>query len=130
MAQNNKNVAKLDAKKEFIKKSKILLFFYVLLNKKCNNYRICKRHFQSAILNALKREIKNVFRNPDYAYASMDFTGVGTITEEILLNSIIFKKIEYSVEDLKDFFRLSNIFAEGMNFDTFKKTFFPHLYLI
>ena len=81
-------------------------------------------------MNALKKELKNVFRNPEYAYSSMDFTGIGQITEETLMNSRVVQKLGFSIEDLKDFFKMSNIFANGMNFDTFKKTFFPHLYLI
>ena len=37
------------------------------------------------------------------------------------------------MESLKDFVEFSGMFKQGtpgMNFDTFKKTFFPHLYLI
>lgn len=36
----------------------------------------------------------------------------------------------FSTEELKDFFFLTNMFKSGMNFDSFKKIFFPHLYLI
>ncbi len=42
-------------------------------------------------------------------------------------------KIGYSKEEIKEFVELSGLFKKdspGMNFDTFKKTFFPHLYLI
>ncbi len=36
----------------------------------------------------------------------------------------------YNTEDFQDFFFQTNAFQGGMNFDSFKKTFFPHLYLI
>jgi hypothetical protein len=39
----------------------------------------------------------------------------------------------YSADDIKDFCHLTSIFEnkdQGMNFDSFKKTFFPHLYQI
>ena len=63
----------------------------------------------------------------------MDFTGVGYIIKEDFLNCMACSKIGYSKEDIKDFVELSGMFkinTPGMNFDTFKKTFFPHLYLI
>jgi Ca2+-binding EF-hand superfamily protein len=60
----------------------------------------------------------------------MDFTGIGSITEQDFLNSLVCKKINASQEELEDFLFLSNLFRNGMNFDNFKKTFFPHLYLI
>ena len=43
---------------------------------------------------------------------------------------MICKKIDFTPEELKDFFFLTNMFKQGMNFDSFKKTFFLHLYLI
>lgn len=61
----------------------------------------------------------------------MDFTGIGLITEDDFLTSMICTKVDFTPEELKDFFFLSNLFKSGgMNFDSFKKTFFPHLYLI
>jgi hypothetical protein len=60
----------------------------------------------------------------------MDFAGVGSITEENFLDSMLCKKIDFSREELKDFFFLTNLFKNPMTFDIFKKTFFPQLYLI
>ncbi len=63
----------------------------------------------------------------------MDFTGVGYVVKEDFLNSMACYKTGFSTEDLKDFVEFSGMFKQetpGMNFDTFKKTFFPHLYLI
>ena len=80
--------------------------------------------------------MRDLYRGPDKAYASMDFTGVGIITEDIFLQSFIVKKLhQYSEVEMRDFFFITDMFGSsngnsGMNFDSFKKTFFPHLYLI
>ena len=60
----------------------------------------------------------------------MDFTGVGSITEGTFINSVACEKSGYSREEMIDFVNLSGLFKKPMNFDSFKKTFFPHLYLI
>lgn len=81
----------------------------------------------------MRKVFRNLYRAADKAYSSMDFTGIGYITEEDFLNSMAFSKLGYSKEELKEFVELSGMFkkeTKGMNFDTFKKTFFPHLYLI
>ena len=46
------------------------------------------------------------------------------------MSSMIITKVQFSKEELQDFFYLTNMFKNRMNFDSFKKTFFPHLYLI
>lgn len=86
-------------------------------------------------MKEMRKEIRNLYRGPDRAYAALDFTGVGHITEQGFLDSMISKRLQstkgYSFEDIKDFFFSTNVFSGGgMNFDSFKKTFFPHLYQI
>jgi hypothetical protein len=87
----------------------------------------------------MRREIRNLYRGPDRAYAALDFTGVGYVTEQDFLSSMICKRMPFTIEEIKDFFFQSNSFAGkpasgvpigGMNFDSFKKSFFPHLYQI
>lgn len=79
----------------------------------------------------------------------MDFYGRGYITEDDFLNCIVMSRIPFTKEEVKDMFKQINIFAsnqvskvelekdkktigdnQGMNFDQFKKNFFPKLYLI
>lgn len=94
---------------------------------------LCKNHFTRAIRVELRKIFRNLYRAADKAYSSMDFTGVGYIVKEDFLNSMACSKTGYTKDDLKDFVELSGMFKQGtpgMNFDTFKKTFFPHLYLI
>lgn len=81
-------------------------------------------------MKAFRIELRNLYRGPDKAYSSMDFTGIGHITQQDVMNSLVVKqRLHFTVEELRDFFFLSNMFKEGgMNFDTFKKNFFPHLY--
>jgi len=63
------------------------------------------------VKSVLKREMKNIFRAPERAYASMDFYGRGYITEEDFLNCIIMTRIPYSKEDVKEFFKQFNMFS-------------------
>ena len=81
-------------------------------------------------MSVLRKEIRNLFRGPDKAYATLDFYGIGTISEDDFLNSMIPKRVPFTTEELKDFLFMTNMFKQRMNFDSFKKTFFPHLYLI
>ena len=93
-------------------------------------------------MKQLRKEIRNLYRGADKAYNALDFSGIGYITERDFLTSLICKRMinntsaeggGYSEEDLKDFFYQTGAFLSsdgGMNFDSFKKTFFPHLYQI
>ena len=63
----------------------------------------------------------------------MDFEGVGFITDQGFLNSMACTNSGYTKEELIEFVRQEGMFDSShnaMNFDSFKKTFFPHLYLI
>lgn len=44
------------------------------------SFRLCKHHLSKAVLCILKKEMRNTYRGPDKAYASMDFSGKGHIT--------------------------------------------------
>lgn len=59
----------------------------------------------------MKKELRNIFRGPDKAYASMDFYGRGYITEEDFLNSIVISRIPFAKEDVQEFFKQFNIFS-------------------
>ena len=37
----------------------------------------------------LRKVMRDLYRSPDKAYASMDFTGVGQITEQDFMRSIV-----------------------------------------
>ena len=84
-----------------------------------------------------------MYRSPEAAYGSIDFSGKAFIIEDDFLNSFVFKRVSYSREDIVQFVRLFNLFPLNggnrqkqtesghlpvrgvMIFDTFKKTFFP-----
>lgn len=59
-------------------------------------FRMCKQHFISSIMKEIRREIRNLYRGADKAYAALDFTGVGQITEKDFLESIICKRLNGS----------------------------------
>ena len=75
--------------------------------------------------------MREIYRGPEKAYASMDFTGKGYITEDDFLQSLIVQRIGYQKDDIKEFFRQHNLYqdnSEGIGFDKFKKIFFPQLF--
>ena len=82
-------------------------------------------------MRALRREMRSLYRGADRAYGVFDFTGVGYISEIDFLDSLVCKRVPFSREDIKDFIFQTNAFVSnaggGMNFDSFKKMFFPHL---
>jgi len=75
-----------------------------------------------------------MYRNAEIAFSDLDFTGLGYVTETAFLESNLVKnRIPYSEEEIKAFFREFNMFgknSKGMAVDEFKKSFFPHLYLV
>jgi len=75
-----------------------------------------------------------MYRGAEQAYGSFDFSGLGYITEQVFLDSKVVKnRVPYSNDEIRLFFRESNLFdknKKGLEFDTFKKFFFPHLYLV
>lgn len=82
-------------------------------------------------MQKLRLTLRTVFRAPDQAYACYDFEGVGGITKEAFLSNMNTKKFGIPLEDLELFIDYQNIFKGGkLNFDSFKKNFFPHLYLV
>jgi hypothetical protein len=75
-----------------------------------------------------------MYRSAEAAYACFDFSGLGYITEDAFLNHKLVKgRIPFSESDIKNFFLDQNLFnrhKKGLEFDSFKKYFFPHLYLV
>jgi hypothetical protein len=53
----------------------------------------------------LRKELRNIYRGCDKAYASMDFTGKGYINEEAFLGSLVMTRIPYTEEDVKEYFK-------------------------
>lgn len=78
--------------------------------------------------------MKYMYRSAEEAYGSFDFNGVGYIDEQTFLNHKLIKtRMTFSEADIKMFLYDQNIFSKqkkGLEFDSFKKYFFPHLYLV
>ena len=75
-----------------------------------------------------------MYRSAEVAYADMDFSGLGYISEKAFLDSkVVSHRIPFSQEEIQMFFREYNLFnsqTKGLDFDNFKKNFLPHLYLV
>lgn len=68
------------------------------------------------------------------AWAALDLQGQGYITENQFLSTIIVKdRVPFTKEQIQLYFNEFNIFPAkkpGIDFDSFKKAYFPHLYLV
>lgn len=95
----------------------------------------------------LRVGFKTIFQGgPDKAYNTLDFTGRGYIMKEDILNSIVVARMlkEVTLDDIKLSLEISNLFTSAvtnsksttqnppgsMTYDSFKKIFFPHLYVV
>ena len=70
-----------------------------------------------------------MYRNAESAYAALDFNGTGFITENDFLDSIIVsQRVPFTKQQVQVYFNDYNLFdknSKGIDFDTFKKNFFP-----
>jgi hypothetical protein len=86
------------------------------------------------IRDKLRKEMWYMYRSAENAFAELDFTGLGYVTEKAFLESYLVKnRIPFTEEEIKLFFKEYNLFgknSKGMLMDEFKKNFFPHLYLV
>jgi Ca2+-binding EF-hand superfamily protein len=83
----------------------------------------------------MNKEFCRMYKCAENAYASLDYGGKGHATlEEILESYVVKNKMrQFSELQIVEYLNNSGIFMEGahgINFDTFKKSFFPHLYNI
>lgn len=76
-----------------------------------------------------------MYTGAEIAYGSLDFNGKGFITQQVLLDShVVQNKLlpRFSIQQIRNYFSSSGLFPDEkttINFDTFKKSFFPHLYI-
>ena len=86
------------------------------------------------IRDKMRQEFKKMYSSAEAAFGALDFRGNGYVTEEQFLNCLIVnEKIPYSKEQIQVFLQDYNLFpchANGLEFDSFKKNFFPQLYLV
>ena len=73
-----------------------------------------------------------MYGKAENAYNGMDFTGLGYVTEKVILESKVIRTVKFPVEDIKLYFKYACIFdSEGkLVFDNFKKAFFPQFYVV
>ena len=90
-----------------------------------------KHYFEDIKIDILN-VMHNLYKIPDVAFADIDFSGKGYITEEDFFSTLLIYKLKYSVEEIKEFFDRENSFKRqidknkiGMNFEIFKRCFFP-----
>ena len=90
----------------------------------------CKRHFLEFVKVRVRKEIRLVYRDPESAYAALDFSGSGKISIDSILNNLIVQRLGIGSEDIKGWLLMDKVFkkeSDLIEFDSFKKSFFPHL---
>jgi len=58
----------------------------------------------------LRKAFRDLYRGPEKAYASMDFTGKGKIEENAFLDSLAVQRLGFDKNDVIEFFKQHNIF--------------------
>lgn len=90
---------------------------------------LCRR-----IRDRLRFEFQQMYRCSENAYAAMDRVGDGYVTKEAFMNSAVVKhRLPFTKDQLELYFVEFNLFArdaKGIDFDNFKKNFFPQHYLV
>ena len=56
---------------------------------------MCKKHYLDYVRQKMRREFKNVYRDPETSYAALDFFGKGKIGMKAILESIIPKRLNF-----------------------------------
>lgn len=74
--------------------------------------------------------MSKVYKLPEIAYSEMDYEGKGCIREEDFYKALLCYRLPFTREELHEFFNKEQLFSQGkqgqMNFEVFKKSFFPH----
>lgn len=76
-----------------------------------------------------------MYTGAEIAYAALDFHGTGYITLKSIVESHVVKNKmmnRFTLAQILDYFETAGLFPDGsmgINFDTFKKSYFPHLYV-
>jgi hypothetical protein len=70
--------------------------------------KFCKKHYFEDIKLDLLKVMRNLYKIPNVAYADIDFTGKGHITEEDFFNTLLIYKLKYPKDELKDYLDKEN----------------------
>jgi len=102
-------------------------------NRQLYKEQMCRKHYLDYVGQTLRKEIKLLYRDPETAYASMDFEGNGKISFHEFIESIVVQKTKFDLDDVEGFLLRDRIYKDRkgeIEFEKFKKQFFPHLYHI
>ena len=60
---------------------------------------LCKHHFSSFVKKVISKQLQKMYRGPENAFNSMDFSGRGYILEEDLLSKYFLLRCKLTLED-------------------------------
>lgn len=81
----------------------------------------------------VRKELKLAYKEPESSYASLDFYGIGRVNMRTFLGNVIVQRLKIAEEDLIQWLIRDKIFVDehtSIDFQHFKKKFFPDYYLI
>jgi len=77
----------------------------------------------------IQREMKVIYKAVVNAFADMDYTGKGKVTEEDFFWTLVIYKLPFSKDEIKEYFIWENVFwgseKDAINIHEFWKYFFP-----
>ena len=94
---------------------------------------LCKNHYLQQVQKVFRGAIHRVYKNPETAFATLNFKGEASIGIQDILDHMVVKLSGLDPEDVKSYLLREKVFqseASQIDFQTFKKYFFPQLMLI
>jgi hypothetical protein len=61
---------------------------------------LCKHHFVHKVRSNVRAVLKSIYRGPENAFAAMDFSGRGYVTEEDLISTNLLARFKYGRKDI------------------------------
>lgn len=96
-------------------------------------YSHCKKHLLDHLKQRVRKELRQVYKEPETAYAAMDFSGKGKIDVTNILSNVIIKRLNFEDCDIVSWLIRDQVFPNvnsSIDYARFKQTFFPYLFHI
>lgn len=57
---------------------------------------MCKKHFLDFVKYKMRREFRNIYRDPETSYAALDFFGTGKVSMKLILEGMVAKRLKFT----------------------------------
>ena len=59
---------------------------------------MCKKHYLDFVKCTVRKEIQKIYRDPESAYAALDFSGKGRISMQDFLKGLVVQRLKFDIE--------------------------------